>query len=1074
MKSPLNLLVVDGKKVIKTATLPIRMDGQPVHITAIDGGKYLLSSGENQAAPDHVIVKRVGNDLQMFTQDGDNTPELIIDGFYQHQGELSGLAPDGSYHVYVNQEGSDRDAFLLLDDNGSSTLILSDATHGLEGLVVSDALSNAALGLAALAALAGIGIALLHHHHHDSDNTPPVPAPGIAHDRVGTIQGIIPQQGLTNDNHPLLTGVAARNSVLRVYADGKLIGSTLVGPDGKWQLVPEAALADGSHDLTFSAAYGSRESAQSSPIHFTVDTTPPDAPLVNIVDGKDQDLSHGGLTNNGNMEMSGHDGVPGDVVKLYDGDTLVGSAVVGASGSWSVPVKLVGDGEHDLSASYTDPAGNEGTRSPLAPIELDTTPPDAPLISDLIDAKNQDLLANDLTNNGNLVVSGRGAVPGDLLKLYDGDTLVGSAIVAPNGSWTVPTNISGDGVHDLNATLTDPAGNESLRSAPAPVDLDTTPPDAPLISDLIDAKNQDLLANDLTNNGNLVVSGRGAVPGDLLKLYDGDTLVGSAIVAPNGSWTVPTNISGDGIHNLNASLTDPAGNESLRSAPAPVDLDTTPPDAPLISDLIDAKNQDSLANDLTNNGNLVVSGRGAVPGDLLKLYDGETLVGSAIVAPNGSWTVPTNISGDGVHNLNASLTDPAGNESLRSAPAPVDLDTTAPTTTLTLDDNAPSLSGVTEANALVFIYEGSTLLASQRADANGDWSWRPGGTLADGIYHYNATAQDALGNTSAHTANLDFRVATTVNDFNDTTGQGWNIVGAHAGDTTFTGSNVTLNPGGPMAAGDIITREVTVEAGHTYTFSFRAIMWLQFGMEPTSMTMGLKIDDVALPGMTPVYNNWGTYTWTATTSGVIKLAIFTDLTDYPAGNKALIDDFTIRDSAPVGATSVSSFEGQNHDDSNGHHDDSISSLSTLHDDSASTHSAPHDSGSNHFQLNGNELHLIDNSPVIELAHVAQQQQGQPIHSLSLEGHGNNVLNVNINDVLALGSEDLFQQDGNKQLMIKGDAGDTVNLKSLNGDKSPEQWNAQGQVSHDGTTYNVYQNVDHEVEVLIQQGVQVHQ
>ena len=973
MKSPLNLLVVDGKKVIKTATLPIRMDGQPVHITAIDGGKYLLSSGENQAAPDHVIVKRVGNDLQMFTQDGDNTPELIIDGFYQHQGELSGLAPDGSYHVYVNQEGSDRDAFLLLDDNGSSTLILSDATHGLEGLVVSDALSNAALGLAALAALAGIGIALLHHHHHDSDNTPPVPAPGIAHDRVGTIQGIIPQQGLTNDNHPLLTGVAARNSVLRVYADGKLIGSTLVGPDGKWQLVPEAALADGSHDLTFSAAYGSRESAQSSPIHFTVDTTPPDAPLVNIVDGKDQDLSHGGLTNNGNMEMSGHDGVPGDVVKLYDGDTLVGSAVVGASGSWSVPVKLVGDGEHDLSASYTDPAGNEGTRSPLAPIELDTTPPDAPLISDLIDAKNQDLLANDLTNNGNLVVSGRGAVPGDLLKLYDGDTLVGSAIVAPNGSWTVPTNISGDGVHDLNATLTDPAGNESLRSAPAPVDLDTTPPDAPLISDLIDAKNQD-----------------------------------------------------------------------------------------------------SLANDLTNNGNLVVSGRGAVPGDLLKLYDGETLVGSAIVAPNGSWTVPTNISGDGVHNLNASLTDPAGNESLRSAPAPVDLDTTAPTTTLTLDDNAPSLSGVTEANALVFIYEGSTLLASQRADANGDWSWRPGGTLADGIYHYNATAQDALGNTSAHTANLDFRVATTVNDFNDTTGQGWNIVGAHAGDTTFTGSNVTLNPGGPMAAGDIITREVTVEAGHTYTFSFRAIMWLQFGMEPTSMTMGLKIDDVALPGMTPVYNNWGTYTWTATTSGVIKLAIFTDLTDYPAGNKALIDDFTIRDSAPVGATSVSSFEGQNHDDSNGHHDDSISSLSTLHDDSASTHSAPHDSGSNHFQLNGNELHLIDNSPVIELAHVAQQQQGQPIHSLSLEGHGNNVLNVNINDVLALGSEDLFQQDGNKQLMIKGDAGDTVNLKSLNGDKSPEQWNAQGQVSHDGTTYNVYQNVDHEVEVLIQQGVQVHQ
>ena len=860
MKSPLNLLVVDGKKVIKTATLPTRMDGQPVHITAIDGGKYLLSSGENQAAPDHVIVKRVGNDLQMFTQDGDNTPELIIDGFYQHQGELSGLAPDGSYHVYVNQEGSDRDAFLLLDDNGSSTLILGDATRGLEGLMVSDALSNAALGLAALAALAGIGIALLHHHHHDSDNTPPVPAPGIAHDRVGTIQGIIPQQGLTNDNHPLLTGVAARNSVLRVYADGKPIGSTVVGPDGKWQLVPEAALADGSHDLTFSAAYGSRESAQSSPIHFTVDTTPPDAPLVDIVDGKDQDLSHGGLTNNGNMEMSGHDGVPGDVVKLYDGDTLVGSAVVGA-----------------------------------------------------------------------------------------------------DGSWTVPTNISGDGVHDLNASLTDPAGNESLRSAPAPVDLDTTPPDAPLISGLTDGKSQDLIANDLTNNGRLVVSGKNGVPGDLLKLFDGNTLVGSTIVAANGSWTVPTNISGDGVHKLNATLTDPAGNESAHSAPAPVDLDTT-----------------------------------------------------------------------------------------------------APTTTLVLNDNAPSLSGVTEANAIVKIYEGTTLLASQKADANGHWSWKPGGTLADGIYHYNATAQDALGNTSAHTANLDFRVATTVNDFNDTTGQGWAIAGSHSADTSFTGANVRIHGSGALAAGELIYREITVQAGHTYDFSFTTYLTTLVTMPPTILKVGLTLNGTELGAPTDLYYNTAHYSWTATTSGVVRIALVTDNTLFPAGNDGYLDNFTVRDSAPVGPTSVSSFGVQSHDDSSIQHDDSISSLSVQHDD-----------GANHFQLSGNELKMIDTSAVIDLANVAQQHQGEAIHSLSMEGHGNNVLNVNINDVLALGNEDLFQQDGNKQLMIKGDAGDTVNLESLNGDKSPEQWNAQGQVSHDGTTYNVYQNVDHEVEVLIQQGIQTH-
>ncbi|WP_455915265.1 Ig-like domain-containing protein [Pantoea agglomerans] len=768
MKAPLNLLVVDGKKVIHSATLPTRASGEPVHIQAIDSGKYLLSSGENQPAPDHVVVKRVGNDLQMFTQDGDNTPKLIIDDFYQHKGELSGLAPDGSYHVYVNQDGHDRDAFLLLDDNGSSTLILGDTTRGLEGLVVSDALSNAALGLAALAALAGTGIALMHHHHHDSDNTPPisapapdpvpdpdpvpapdptpnptpdplpvpVPPPGIAHDRVGTLQGIIPEHGLTNDNHPLLTGVAAKGSMLRVYADGQLIGSTLVGADGTWQLVPDAPLADGSHDLTFSAAYGNRESAQSSPINFVVDTTPPDAPLVDIVDGKDQDLTQGGLTNNGDIALSGHDGVPGDVVELFDGDKQIGSSVVGADGSWSVPITLMGDGEHNLSASYTDPAGNTGPRSPLAP---------------------------------------------------------------------------------------------------------------------------------------------------------------------------------------------------------------------------------------------------------------------------------------------------------------VDLDTTAPTTTLVLDDNAPSLSGVTEANALVFIYDGTTLLASQKADANGDWSWKPGGTLPDGLYHYNATAQDALGNTSAHTANLDFKVATRVNDFNDTTGQGWAIAATHSADTSFTGANVRIHGSGALASGELMYREITVQAGHTYNFSFTTLLTTLITMPPTILKVGLTLNGTELGAPTDLYYNTAHYSWTATTSGVVRIALVTDDTLFPAGNNGYLDNFTIRDSAPVGPTSVSSFTGQNHDDSLIQHDDSISSLSAAHPDS----------------------------------HVTQQHQGEDIHSLSLAGHGNNVLNVNISDVLALGSDDLFQQDGHKQLMIKGDAGDTVNLASLNGDKSPEQWNAQGQVSHDGTTFNVYQSVDHQVEVLIQQGIQTH-
>jgi hypothetical protein len=1181
MTTPLNLLVVDGKTVVKTASLPQAAKGQPVHIKAIDGGKYLLSSGENHTAPDHIVVKRVGKDLQVFTQDGDDTPEIIIDGFYDHQGELSGMTADGTYHTYVNQDGSDRDAFLLLDDSGASTLILgSDSTAGLEGLAAAGGLSNGMIALGALAALAALtGIAIAAHNrgghdHHVAD--PKVPGVTSATDNVGSVQGKIAQHGVTDDSRPVFDGKGTPNSIINVYDNGTLIGSTVVAADGSWAFQPTTPLPEGAHDISFSETNSAGvESPQSTPVSFDVDLTPPAAAdIISVTDGKDQDLIHGGLTNNGDVEMSGKDATPGDVVKMYDGDKLIGSTVVDADGNWTVPGTIVGDGEHDLTIGITDPAGNESPRSPAIPVDLDTTAPDAPTPT-LADGNGLDLTHGGLTNNGDMDMSGNGAAPGDVVKLYDGDKLIGSAVVDDSGNWTIPGAISGDGKHDLSASITDPAGNESARSAPIAVDLDTTAPDAPTPT-LEDGNGLDLTAGGLTNNGDMDMSGSGANPGDVVKLYDGDTLIGSAIVDESGNWTVPGAISGDGPHDLSATATDPAGNESAKSAPIKVDLDTTAPDAPTPT-LADGNGLDLTAGGLTNNGSLDMSGKDATPGDVVKLYDGDTLIGSAVVDASGNWTVPGGITGDTTHPISATITDPAGNESARSAPInvdldtvapaapspkladgngldltaggttnnghldmsgsggtpkdvvklydgntligsavvdasgnwtvpgvisgdsthpitatatdlagnesahsapiPVALDTTAPTTTLNLDDNNPTLSGVTEANAVVFIYDGTTLLGSQKANASGNWSWKPSAALADGSYNYNATAQDALGNTSAHTSNLPFNVVTTISDFNDTTGQGWALSSEWATRSAFTGTNVTLRGSG-NDSGEIMHRGYQVVAGHTYTISFTTIGIYSGGSPSPYFPIGVEVDNVLISPLQGMSDGKHTFTFTADHTGNIDLSLISGTSDFTGGGSLLLDNFNFRDAGPTGATSVSSFGVQSDENA---HDDAISSISAHHDDSSAavqqTESTPapvqHDDGANHFQLSGNELKMIDTGAVIDLSNVAQQHQGEEIHSLSLEGHGNNVLNVNINDVLALGSEDLFQQDGNKQLMIKGDAGDTVNLESVNGDKSPEQWNAQGQVSHDGTTFNVYQNVDHDVEVLIQQGIQTH-
>lgn len=71
--------------------------------------------------------------------------------------------------------------------------------------------------------------------------------------------------------------------------------------------------------------------------------------------------------------------------------------------------------------------------------------------------------------------------------------------------------------------------------------------------------------------------------------------------------------------------------------------------------------------------------------------------------------------------------------------------------------NAPFVSGQAEANAIVKIYNGSTLLATTVANASGTYgvSTAP---LADGAYAFQSTATDAAGNVSTLSAGATFNV----------------------------------------------------------------------------------------------------------------------------------------------------------------------------------------------------------------------------------------------------------------------------------------------------------------------------
>jgi hypothetical protein len=80
--------------------------------------------------------------------------------------------------------------------------------------------------------------------------------------------------------------------------------------------------------------------------------------------------------------------------------------------------------------------------------------------------------------------------------------------------------------------------------------------------------------------------------------------------------------------------------------------------------------------------------------------------------------------------------------------------------------------------------------------------------------------------------------------------------------------------------------------------------------------------------------------------------------------------------------------------------------------------------------------------------------------------------LTLEDILSHAQQDMFILDGHQQLAVTGDAGDTVELRVS--DLSAHEWTDAGQTTAGGVTYEVYQHAGSDVELLVQQGVELHQ
>ncbi|GAB3203148.1 hypothetical protein GCM10027293_31930 [Pontibacter aydingkolensis] len=140
--------------------------------------------------------------------------------------------------------------------------------------------------------------------------------------------------------------------------------------------------------------------------------------------------------------------------------------------------------------------------------------------------------------------------------------------------------------------------------------------------------------------------------------------------------------------------------------------------------------------------------------------------GAAFVQVSNPYTI--NSLADGEHTIAVKAKDAAGNIDETPATYTWTIDTKAPAAPLVLtpaedallNTGKPTITGTTEANATVTVYNESTQFGTTTAGADGNWSFTPATALADGTLQITARATDAAGNTGNASAVRTFTIDT--------------------------------------------------------------------------------------------------------------------------------------------------------------------------------------------------------------------------------------------------------------------------------------------------------------------------
>ena len=551
----------------------------------------------------------------------------------------------------------------------------------------------------------------------------------------------------TNDPRPTLSWSAATGAAeYRLVVDagpalGSLIDTIVTGTS----FTPSSDLPDGPIDWRVASrdALGN-EGTFSNVDSFTVDTTPPDAPVLMPVADP---------TNNPRPTLGWSVAVDATEYRVQvatDGGFGALLFDVTVSGTSWAPTSDLPEGQIFWRVASLDALGNESAFSAADDFTVDTTPPAVPVLNPAVDP----------TSNPRPTLSWNsvmGAADYRVQVATDGGFGAPLFDVAVSGTNWTPTADLPEGQIFWRVASRDALGNESAFSAADDFMIDLSAPSPPVLIPV---------TPDPTNNPRPTLSWNAATGAAEYRLVvEAGPAVGSLIdtIVVGTSFT-PSSDLPDGPISWQVASRDALGNEGTFSSVDSFTVDTTPPDAPVLMPVADPTNNPrptlgwSVAVDATEYRVQVATdgGFGAL------LFD--------VTVSGTSWT-PTSDLPEGQIFWRVASRDAVGNESAFSAADDFTVDVTAPSvptlTPVTPDPTMelrPELAWSVVADAVGYRLQvstdagfGSTLIDQVVATT----TFTPSGDLPEGPIFWRVASRDGVGNESTFSVADDFTVDVT-------------------------------------------------------------------------------------------------------------------------------------------------------------------------------------------------------------------------------------------------------------------------------------------------------------------------